>query len=254
MSTRIVTLAMKKGGVGKTTSAVSLATIAALRGVDVGLIDLDSQGSGTNAFGQPPSDRAAEVLLGRRSITDAWVPTESGVRLIPSGPGTAGAERQLAADPIAGLTALRSAMHAADDLPELVIIDTRPDEAHGLLNALVASTEVWATVEPVPASLEVLPRLLETVDRIAAGLNPGLSVSAIIPTRFDARTRTHLGCLAALRQTFPGITTHPVPASVKAVEAHGARTPLPIYASLSAAAIAYVHVAGQLHIHAVVPA
>jgi chromosome partitioning protein len=243
---RIVVVAMKKGGVGKTTTAVSLAAIAAASGIRTGLIDLDSQGSATQAFGLPVADTAAEVLLGLRELDDAWASTKTGVQVISSGPGTEGAERQLGSDPIGGLIALRDAIAKAKSLPELIIIDTRPDESHGVLNALVAASEVWAVVEPVPAAIESLPRLLSTVDRIQSSLNPQLAVTAIIPTRMDRRTRTHHGCIEALMQTFPDLVTIPVPSSVRAVEAHGARIPLPLYDRSSPAAVAYYEIAQRL--------
>ena len=251
---RIVAIAMKKGGVGKTTTAVSLASIAAQAGLRVGLIDLDSQGSATQAVGLDLADHAAELLLGHRRLVDAWAATPWGFDLVPSGPGTEGAERQLASDPIDGLSALRRALQAETGTHDLIILDTRPDESHGVINALVAATEVWAAVEPVPASIDSLPRLMSTVGRIGAGLNPGLAVTAIIPTRYDRRTRTHQACVEALQRTFGDVTTVPVPASVKAVEAHGARTPLPIYDPLSPPATAYKLIAEKLGIRQVAAA
>lgn len=246
MIPRIAVVAMKKGGVGKTTTAVTLAAIVARTGRRVGVIDLDSQGSATQAFGATPDDTAAEVLLGERTLDSAWQLTASGVELIASGPGTEGAERQLATDAIGGLGALRSAVAAAANLPDLIIIDTRPDESHAVLNALAVATEVWAVVEPVPAAIESLPRLLSTVERVRVGLNPSLVVSAFIPTRYDRRTRTHTACVEALRTMYGDRVTLPIPASIRVVEAHGARVPLPLYDRLSPAAIAYEHVAGQL--------
>lgn len=180
---REIAVIMKKGGVAKTTTAVSIASCAAAMGVDVGLIDLDSQASATRALGLEPGDDAAEVLLGETDLASAWQDTEFGVRVIASNPSTESAERQLAADAIEGLTALRRAIAGAgSDRPEVIIVDTRPDEAHGTLNALVAAREVWITAEPVPASIEVFPRLISTIDRIESSLNPGLTLTAIIPT------------------------------------------------------------------------
>lgn len=244
--TRCVAITQKKGGVGKTTTALALAAIAADAGMSVGLIDLDSQGTATTGLGVAHSDAAADVLLGQLPLDDAWVETEHGILVVPSGPGTEGAERMLAADAISGLLGLRNAFAAATRTPDLVLIDTRPDEAHGVLNAYVAADEVWLVTEPVPASVEVIPRLMQTVERIGAGLNPGLRVSAIIPTKFDARTRVHTGGVAALREAFGDLVTQPIPSSVKAIEAHGSRTPLPAYAPMSSAAIAYRLVAQQL--------
>ena len=106
-------------------------------------------------------------------------------------------------------------MSKSSYLPELIIIDTRPDESHAVLNALAGATEVWAVVEPVPAAIDSLPRLLTTVGRIGESVNPGLAVTAFIPTRWDRRTRTHNGCLDALRQVYGPRVTHAVPASVR---------------------------------------
>jgi chromosome partitioning protein len=244
--TRIVAITQKKGGVGKTTTVSSIAAIAAQRGLDVGVIDLDSQGTATTGFGADLADTAADVLLGRLPLDDAWTPTAAGVRVIASGPGTEGAEKLLAADPVEGLLALRRAIESSASPPGLILIDTRPDEAHAVLNAYVAAHEVWIVTEPVPASIEVIPRLVSTVKRIAGTLNPGLQVTAIIPTKVDARTKVHAGGIAALTAAFGGIVTARVPVSVRAVEAHGARMPLPLYAPNSPAAAAYRAIADQL--------
>jgi chromosome partitioning protein len=157
-----------------------------------------------------------------------------------------GAERLLAADALAGLLGLRSALANSSRDLDLILVDTRPDEAHGVLNAYVAATSVWIVTTPVPAAVEVVPRLLGTIERVRAGLNPSLEVEAIIPTCFDARTRVHAGGVAALRGAFGDLVTLPIPLSVKAVEAHGARTPLPIYAPSSPSAIAYREVADRV--------
>jgi len=73
-----VAIAMKKGGVGKTTTPVTLAAIAAQRGLDVGLVDLDSQGTATSSVGIELSDNAADVLLGQMPLDTAWVHTDHG--------------------------------------------------------------------------------------------------------------------------------------------------------------------------------
>lgn len=246
-SMREIAIIMKKGGVAKTTTTVSVASWAASLGLDVGVIDLDSQASATRALGLEPSDDVAEVLLGERPLADAWTSTPYGVRVVRSNPSTESAERQLAADAIDGLTALRRAIEASgSDRPDVILMDTRPDEAHGTLNALVAASEVWIAAEPVPASIEVFPRLMSTVERLGGALNPGLRVTAIIPTRFDARTQLHKGGLEALRQRFGKLVTQHVPMSVKVSEAHGAHVPLDRYAPTSPASVAYRAITEQL--------
>ena len=244
--TRIVAVAMKKGGVAKTTSVIAIAAIAASRGIDVGIIDLDAQGSATLGLGYDLSDDAAAMLLGDATVDESWTTTDWGFRLIKSGPGTEGAERQLQADPIGGLRALTTRLSKATRLPELIILDTRPDEAHGVLNAYVAATEVWVIVETAPATIEALPRVIDTIKKVGESRGKSLPITAIIPTKFDARTRTDANVVTALHAAFGDTVTQAIPMSVKVRDAHGARIPLPVYAPMSPPSIAYGVVVDQL--------
>lgn len=236
----------KKGGVGKTTTVTAMAWAATELGFSVGVLDLDQQASATLGLGAEPDDRMAELLMGAIQLDDAWVDTEHGIRLVPSNASTLEAERRLAADPLNGLKSLREALKAGTQNPDVLLIDTRPDEAHGTLNALVAADEVWVTAEPVPATLEVMPRVFEVIETITNGFNPQLRVTAIIPTRFENNTTLHTACVEGLQSVYGSVVTHPIPRAVAVAEAHGAKVPVTKYAPLSPPSIAYRDLAKQL--------
>lgn len=188
---RIIALANQKGGVGKTTTAVNLATAFAASGQSVILVDLDPQGNASTGFGIPRSARAPgsyELLFAPEqapaALRDTPVP---GLQIVPAGENLAGAEVELVGDhdTTARLKAAIARMPAAD----LLLIDCPPSLGLLTLNALVAADGVLVPLQTEFYAMEGLSQLLRTVEQVRARQNPGLDIEGILLTMYDRRNR-----------------------------------------------------------------
>lgn len=193
---RIVTVANQKGGVGKTTTAVNIATALALSGLHVVAIDLDPQGNASSGFGVEHGLGAPstyDVLIGGRPLTDVLV-TSSETPCLQVAPATgdlAGAEVELV-PLVARESRLRKAVRAflaTAPAVDLVVIDSPPSLGLLTVNALVAAREVLIPIQCEYYALEGLGQLTRTIELVRAHLNPQLALSAILLTMYDARTR-----------------------------------------------------------------
>jgi chromosome partitioning protein len=188
MKQTIIAVINQKGGVGKTTTAVSLAAQLASTQTPVLLIDLDPQGNATSGLGlgkdlQPTS---YEVLFGRAKLDQAVHPTNrEGLYILPANSNLAAAEVELVNQPNREFS-LRQAMQIG--AYHYVIIDCPP--ALGLLtiNALTAADSLLIPVQSEYYALEGLGQLLATVQRVRQGLNPSLDLLGVVLTMYDKRT------------------------------------------------------------------
>lgn len=221
MSARVVSFVNQKGGVGKTTTAVSLAAALGRRGQRVLLVDLDPQANATSAAGVDGRDRdgSYDAIL-EETPAEACVvevPEES-ISLIPASAALAGAEVELV-PVLARERRLATAIHPLRDRYDWILIDCPPSLGLLTINALTACESVIIPVQCEYMALEGLSRLLETLELVRRNLNPGLSILGVVLTMFDARTRLAQQVVDEVRKHFPQAFATLIPRAVRLSEA-----------------------------------
>lgn len=245
-----IACANQKGGVGKTTTVVNLATYLALAGDRVLVLDLDPQGNATSGFGLEKSDV-------ERSIYDAFVGTVSlpelirssgidGLDIIPSAIGLAGAEVELA--PLAQRE--RRLRRLIDTVPagyDYVIIDCPPSVGLLTVNALTAADFVLIPIQCEYYALEGLTQLIATVNLVRDHLNPSLAIKGVVMTMYDPRTNLSSEVTAEVRRHLGDLVYEAiVPRSVRLSEAPSFGLPIALYRADSKGAHAYAALAAEL--------
>jgi len=186
-----IAIVNQKGGVGKTTTAINLATALAATGLNVLLIDIDAQGNASTGLGIDRRSRRCsiyEVLIGTATLSEATVKTSiPGLSIIPSTSALAGAEIDLV-----GLDRRmqRLAESLADNaVYDYVLIDCPPSLGLLTLNALTAADSVLVPLQCEFFALEGLSQLLSTIERVRNGPNRRLTLLGIVLTMIDRRNR-----------------------------------------------------------------
>jgi len=221
---RIVTIANQKGGVGKTTTAVNLAAGLAMHGARVLVIDLDPQGNASTALdidhhsGVPS---VYNVLVEGQPLTSIVRPVAGYPHLYcaPAAIDLAGAEIELV--PLVARESRLARALAAYDAANLdyIFIDCPPSLGLLTVNALVAAPEVLIPIQCEYYALEGLEQLLRTVDLVRSHLNPSLSVTTILLTMYDGRTRLASQVADEVREHFGAVVLGSViPRSVRGTE------------------------------------
>lgn len=253
-SVRVIAIANQKGGVGKTTTAVNLAASLALGGLLVMIIDLDPQGNACTALGvahdhEQPS--MYEVMVEDGELADAVESAADieGLRVARSTIDLAGAEVELVPrDRREFVLAAALTEYLAHEGAKLdyVLIDCPPSLGLLTINALVAAKEVLIPIQCEYYALEGLGQLLKVVE-LTKPLNPELSVSAILLTMFDGRTRLAAQVADEVRQHFPDtVLSTAIPRSVRLSEAPGYGQSVLTYDPASSGARAYLAAAAEL--------
>ncbi len=251
--TRILAVANQKGGVGKTTTAVNLATAVAATGRPVLLIDLDPQGNASTGLGLAGNDRAAgsyRLLMNSEALPDTARDTGiPGLSLIPAEPDLAGAEIELVALPRREFR-LRDAI-ASLRVPggsyRLVLIDCPPSLGLLTLNALVAADGVLVPLQCEFFALEGVTQLVRTIELVRRGLNPALRLQGIVLTMHDRRNNLS-ELVAADARGFFGAQVYDtvIPRNIRISEAPSHGKPVLLYDFRSPGAQAYVRLAHEL--------
>ena len=252
---RVITVANQKGGVGKTTSTVNLAVSLAMHGATVLVIDLDPQGNASTALGVPHHAGVGDVyqvLVDSVPIADVVQPADGvpRLRVVPATIDLAGAEIELVSL-VARESRLQRAIEAYCAGPgadvDYVLVDCPPSLGLLTVNAMVATSEVLIPIQCAYYALEGLGQLLKTIEMVKAHLNPALSVSTILLTMYDARTKLADQVADEVRSHFGDLvlgTT--IPRSVRVSEAPGYGQSVVTYDPGSRGALAYVDAAREI--------
>lgn len=218
-----------KGGVGKTTSAVNLAAAIAEGGRRVLVVDLDPQGSATQALGARGDGRElAEALAGGAPLPILPTSTPS-VDLVPSGLAVAGAEKALARE-VGAEMVLRGKLARVPGEYALAILDAPPGLGVLAVGALAAAARVLVPVQANPLALGGLAGMLQALDTIRERLNPRLELAGILLTMLDRRTSLAREVEEDLRRRFGAkVLAAAIRRTVKLEEAAGHGAPILAY-------------------------
>ncbi|HET7529317.1 MAG TPA: AAA family ATPase [Candidatus Saccharimonadales bacterium] len=187
MAKNIIAVLNQKGGVGKTTTSINLAAYLAKAGRTVLLVDSDPQGNTTSGLGLDKHAQDVtlyDVLFSRRQAHESIQKVNSALHIIPSNADLAGAEVELVSQEGRELK-LRQALHGLDY--DFIIIDCPPSLGLLTVNALAAANSVLIPVQAEYYALEGLSQLLNVIQQVRAGLNPGLDILGVVITLFDSR-------------------------------------------------------------------
>ncbi len=245
----IYALANQKGGVGKTTTAVSLAASLAEAGAKTIVVDADPQANATVALGLPKDEEPSlyDVLAGTTSAVGALRETAiPNLRVLPAHADLAAANVELPRTADSDHL-LRDALAPLRDEAAFIFLDCPPSIGPLTLNALGAADRVIVPVQAEYFALEGLGSLLETLHLVQKQLNPALAIEGLVITMWDPRTRLSHDVEAEVRKHFPSLVFETViPRNVRLSEAPSYGLPITQYDPRSTGAEAYVQLAEEL--------
>ena len=240
-----IAISLRKGGSGKTTTAINLATALYKKGKKVLLVDLDPQANATISVGIDPLslDKHINTLFTdiNCKVEEAITKTDFGLTILPAHPDLAETEAGMRATQI-GL--LKGLLEPIDKDFDFIVIDTPPAESYLAVNALAVADEVVIPLQAHYLAMRGLQEAIEEIEQVKKGLNPKLKIAGILPTMVSNRTNIAKTVLEAVTEAY-GRYLYPfqVDFSIKHTEATLAGLPIVIYDPKHQGSVAYMKLA-----------
>ncbi len=236
------------GGVGKTTTTVSLGASLAVRGLRVLIVDADPQANATSALGVKGRDEAglyAALIEEEPLERSVELTATANLWIVPTTPALAGAEVELVTV-MAREFRMKRAIETLRTQYDVILMDCPPSLGLLTVNALAAADEVIIPVQAEYFAIEGLGHLSKTVEMIRRNLNPQLAIRGVLLTMYDSRTNLAREVEQEVRTHFPATFRTVIPRSVRLAEAPSHGEPITAYDSSSTGAKAYEELANEL--------
>jgi chromosome partitioning protein len=248
---RVIAIANQKGGVGKSTTAVSLGAALAELGYRVLVVDLDPQGNASTGLGIRHEARDVtvyDVIVAEAPLDDAVVPTPlPNLYALPSTIDLAGAEIELVSQFSREGRLKRALEPVREGTYDYILLDCPPSLGLLTINALTAAEELIVPIQCEYYALEGLGQLLRNVNLVQQNINPGLRVTGIVLTMFDPRTKLSEQVVDEVRRFFGDLVYDVIiPRTVRLSEAPGFGQPITVYDPKSKGAQTYRQLAREV--------
>jgi chromosome partitioning protein len=256
---RVFAIANQKGGVGKTTTTINLATALVATGAQVLIFDFDAQANAATGLGIARADRSStsyDVMAGHVGLETAALPTGvPGLSIVPGDEDLAGIETQMAGDPQRALRLKlafgaymeRLATGQTTQRWDAILIDCPPSLSALTVNALAAADSVIVPLQTEFFAMEGITQLMRTVEMVKRAVNPGLEVQGVVLTMFDRRNNLSEQVAADARRVFgPKVYETVIPRNVRLSEAPSFGKPAILYDHKCPGSVAYIELAREL--------